>query len=704
MPEVKIILPEEFAKDQNKKRIPQSGEYVKLSEQTTKRLLKTGIIELSEEEKEKLLQQRNEFEQKEKYKEELKKEIKTEDLIEKYLNSENPVFQRLGAGIYKDTFYYGVRIWIPEKQRYCNAIITDKKEMFIDFPKEKDVSPELTSQIIYKFGIRYNSDFEEPDFPWAILGIKKFISGEIKQVDKNKIFNELIEMQNKAIVWNSNETYRAEKIACKVIASYFHPIWNNFEREAQVGHTSSAKSKKDALPYYLGFNTIKIAKQTESDLFRGIDAGCYWVFADNKDYENDEQQKATNTIIEVGFNKLGGYARTRAKNPITGKFESEKKAISGFMNYTSINPVDGGKLATMNRIDQNYNTAPIPQTEEEKAKFKYDYEKDYNFKQRAEELRTEQRVLALENWKKVKELYDSLETPFVGRMEDKIKPILTIAKWISEETYSHLVAYYQEKLEIYKMDVQELDDEFEFYSTLRNIFDEYCSPVIIPTKLLIEYWFNLNYAGEEENSKLRFKAQKEVPRRLKSATYFKRISIENRATAWEFKLEDLEYLRFSRGYVGLEEIKNSLEKTTSKIGNLDNLGNKGNLSNIGNLSNNNLSWDALSSYFALIDNQKPKMCNKKLPELPKSDLLCGESKKNQTENLPKELFGVVKSVFFELNKEIDEVLVSDIVSKIRSSNIQTSQYTDDEILKVCNWYVSKDILKIKDDSGAVILG
>lgn len=708
MVEVKIITPEAFAKDQKKKTIPEVGEYVTLPETTAKRLMKQGIVELSEEEKEKLQDKRNDYESKEKLKEELKKEIKTDDLIEKYFSSENPCFQRLGCGLYKGTWYYGIRIWIPEEQRFCNAIVTDKKEVYIDLPKKQGVPTELTSQIQHKFGIRYNSDFEEPDFPWTNIGVKKFLSGEIKEVDKNKIFNELIELQNKGIVWNSNEKHRAKKIACKVIASYFHPLWSNFERESQVGHTSTAKSKKDAVPYFTGFNSIKIAKQTEADLFRAIDAGCLWVFADNKDYETDEQQKATNTIVEVGFSKTGGYARTRAKNPVTGKFEVEKKAISGFMNFTSINPVDGGKLATMNRIDQNYNVAPIPQTEEEKAKFKYEYDKDKAFLDRAEELRTELRVLAYENWSNVKELYDTIQIPFIARMADKSKPILTIAKWINEQTYLDLVEYYQEKLESYQLDVQELDDEFDFIKNIRNLFNKFPAPLIIPTKELVSLWYDLNYAGEEENSKLRFKAQKEVPRRLKAATCFTRLSIKNRATAWKFKLKDLEYLRLSRGYATLKEINIELKETIDKLGNLGNSSNSSNLGNIGNIGNLDnsvvLSWDELSPYFALIDEKEAVDLGGKLPELPKMPGTYGfENKKDtQKSKIPKDLFSIVLHTYNDLSKEYDEVAVSQVVESMRK-DINNSQYTDEQVLDVCKWYIGKGY-PIKNDAEGVTLG
>jgi len=484
------------------------------------------------------------------------KKIERKDKINKYFSKDNPIFERLGAGIHKGNYYFGIRVWDEEKQKFFNAIITDSKEIFID------------EQITKTFGIHYNSCFEEPDFVWKNKAIEEYLNEKIKNIDKRKCFEELVLLQDKGIIWNEKEKSinRSEKTAVKIMASYFHPVWSNFERESSVGGSTFGKTKKDTVPYYCGFNTIKIAKQTESDLFRSIDATCSWIFSDNRDYENEEQQRTINQIVELGFSKKGGYARTRTNNKKTGKFESEKKAISGFINYTSINPLDKGFVATMNRIDLNWNTAVLTENPEDKKKFTYDYDQDKKFLEVAEKMRNQLRILAFENWKEVKEINDKIELPFTGRFLDKCKPMLVIAEWLGKDVFEKIINYYETKRQDLLLDSLESDTEFKFFEKIANMIYEAKSWLEIPVSELINHWFDIQYAPDltEDDfaikKKLRFKAEKEVPKMLKASGVFQRKNIGNRRVAWLFKLQSVEYLRLSRGYVSIKEIKEKIDQ------------------------------------------------------------------------------------------------------------------------------------------------
>lgn len=585
------------------------GDLTEFKKARAELLVEKGFVEYTKQEKKRIQKKVKQAMEVKAIKEEAVKEYKAEELVEKYLEDENPIFERLGNVIHNNSFAYGTRVFDKADDCFCNAIVTDKREMFVDRMERKNIPKDKTLQIQHKFGVRYNSDFEDPDFPWTNEGIRKFIKGEIKDVDKREVYEKILELLDRGIIWSDQEKHRPKKIACKIIASYFPVIWANFERESQIGHSTGGKSTKDIVPYYLGCNTIKVATQSEADLYRSIDATFGWIFADNKDYDSEEQARATNKIIEYGFSKVGGYSRTRRNDKKTGRFDVEKKAISGFMNFTSVEDITNEKVASRNRIDISNNIAPIPQTEEEKKKFKYDYEKDDAFKKESNEMRNDLRVLALENWREVQKLYKELETPFAGRFEDGSRPMLTIAKWIGDDVYADVEEYYKEKQLALEMDMRELDNEFDFYETLSIVAHEWGS-IKVPTKLLIDLWYSTHYGSSDDHmkQKLKYKSQKELPKALKSAVYFKRRSITNNATAWEFKLRDIEYLRLSRGYTTIEELKDKLKNTIGKIANLHNLHNKDNLGNIDNIDNKDLNFFHLEPFYKEIDSILKDFC------------------------------------------------------------------------------------------------
>lgn len=602
MDEYKVVDGVEYAKIVNSDKEVAKDSYVKLPAEKGKDLVERGAVELSADSTKKLTK-------KKKKEELLKKKFKVEEFIEKYLIKENPVNERLGCGIHKGCFYFGKKIWIDEYHCLCNAIVTDTKEIIFDKPDTKGTPEENLKDIQFKFGVHYGTDFEEPDFPWTNDGLKAFLSGEIKNVDKNKIFAEIVAMQDKAIVWAENEKLRPQKIVVKIIASYFHPIWQHFERESNVGHSTSGKSKKDEIAYYLGFNSIRVAKQSQADLYRTLDATCCWIFSENMDYLTDEERNAVNSIVEVGFDKRGGYARTRLADNKTGKWVVEKKAISGFMNYTSINALDQGKEATANRVDLNYNfpRAKESLTESEKIKYGYRYGKDPAFLTAAERLRTELRVLALENWKDVKQIHDTLKTPFSGRFDDKVRPILTIAKWLGDEVYADIVKYYERQEEQLVLDGKEQDKDFEFINALTEFIYKERTAIIAPTKTLIQLWYNLNYkeAEQEQEKNLYYKAQKELPRVLKSAASFTRVNIANNATAWVIKAKDLEYLRVSRGYTTAKEVADKLKAV---------YGGRETLLELSILDSPKITFSDLVPFFSVLDSKPKDLSLKNLDE------------------------------------------------------------------------------------------
>jgi len=433
----------------------------------------------------------------------VKKEGEEEyDQINEYIWDEEKLIQKKSfpMDLHKDIFYFG--LLLPR-----NALEKDKKgnvlgmrqDLFNVLITKKD-KPKLiqySKRVKEDLGLSFTSFPSYLPHRWKLDKIKKFLDGETKLVDGKELLDKIFKQYKKYLYIRNPTWYKIHSIWD--IGSYLYQLFEAYPLFELRGIADTGKSKSMGISSYISFNGGQLmVNPSESTLFRETEevrgakyfdeAEKLWIYnKSTKQYEGDVRTE----LINASYTK---EAKVPRQEKVGNKFITKWYSPYSPTQLSSINGLYG---ATETRAITRITT----KSPNEDKRGEIDPAEDRN-NDIWNEVRDECYRFALENWKELKEMYNEFPKDCgLKRRDYQIwKPILTISKFISEETYEEILKF---AIEMTKRKTEDLihESSFDYFclSAMKEVLEtnpEYNKVYINSIKIAY-----CNAKGDEEGRK-----------------------------------------------------------------------------------------------------------------------------------------------------------------------------------------------------------
>lgn len=353
-------------------------------------------------------------------------------------------------------FYYGLTI------RGREAIITstqkllrNTEEVFYDrVLREKRV---IGTNEIKQF-IDYGGYLGDIAPTISKEAIKKFLASD-KALDKRAIFQQVLDKINFYMDFGDDNSI-AYVQACWVIATHCYPLFYWFPHILFHAPSESGKSKNAFILMQMsfrGFDLGAAAGVTPAQIFRTIEGNRGSLVIDEYEkLEKSETQQLVNQILNASATRDAYVIRTEQ---IDKKWRAWKFPIfcpKIACSISGINPTSLNRFIVFQLL----------KTQTEKGKRKPNRQKDL---ESFVPLRDDISIFILENWKEIRQIYESLDLNLINRDEDNWLPLCAVAKFIGEDVLKKVFEYIQTYQDI---KLQSNDVEAEFFYLLYEVVDD----------------------------------------------------------------------------------------------------------------------------------------------------------------------------------------------------------------------------------------
>ncbi len=514
--------------------------------------------------------------------------------IQEALKTSKRTAKRLGQGINKGMFYHGTTL-IYKGKSYSAAITKDKtntakaylgfykvtwkcqtcgySELKIETDIEKARKPQncrceshtkrnfkitnVTNPIKDQFGLNYRTEFNDDsiDYIWKTQSINNYLLGTYTKKKVRGLYED-IEKINKKYIDHLNPAAH-KYIACWIIGTYVFTLFEQFGRLYFRAERGSGKTKQCRIIKFLAFNSMWVTKGTESSLFRDAEATCGTVIIDNMDKLHEDLKKAIEHSIETGWQYDSTIRLTNQNEGKTQKFQN----FSG-MSLNNIYGLDE------NTIDKTFEVPMLKSINSDIKRIK-PTTKSENW----EILRDNLRYWALDNWEKVKETYESLETELSGREYDVAEVPLTIAKLIGEDVYKDVLELVKERMQENESVDLENNHSFMVFSHVWKYFlnnplqieNNFFFSDISEDGIFEKFNPNLEQGSKEYTNKKRGFARY-LGKIIKGVPMFRKTGLSNGRTYVKIKKRDLQqYMKLQHFINDDLSLLTSTTSTTSTI-------------------------------------------------------------------------------------------------------------------------------------------
>lgn len=362
--------------------------------------------------------------------------------------------QYLDIGESKGVWYYGFNLNGKE------AIVTSNKKVFRNTFQKFRTQGETKTQGKNEIQtiLNYDGYLSDIGYIWSRKSIKKFLTSPEK-LDKKHYYKQI---KSKIDYYMDFDKYKNSSTVqtCWILATYVYPLFYWFPHILINAPSGSGKSKNGFLLKELSFRGYDLgasAGVTPAQLFRTIEGNRGTMLLDEFEKTDSDTQKMVNQILNASATKDAYVIRTEQINK---KWRSWKFPIfcpKIVCNITGINTTSLSRFIAFNLLKtQTAKGKRKPYKQQDKAQFK--------------PLRDDLHILMMQNWKEIKEIYDSLELDLSNRDEDNWMPVCAIAKWIGEDVFNSVMEFIQSYNDL----VIETNDitETVFYYMLENVTEE----------------------------------------------------------------------------------------------------------------------------------------------------------------------------------------------------------------------------------------
>ncbi|MDP3765299.1 MAG: hypothetical protein Q8R04_02200 [Nanoarchaeota archaeon] len=268
--------------------------------------------------------------------------------------------------------------------------------------------------------------------------IKRFLLSDLP-LDKRKIFREVVDKIIYYMDFEEQESI-AYVQACWILATHCYPLFYWFPHVLFHAPSESGKSKNAFILIQLsfrGFDLGAAAGVTPAQIFRTLEANRGTILLDEYEkLEKSETQQLVNQILNASATRDAYVIRTEQ---IDKKWRAWKFPIfcpKIACSISGINPTSQNRFIVFQLLKTN---------NVEKGKRKPYRQKDI---ESFIPLRDNNSILMLENWKEIRQIYESLNLDLINRDEDNWLPICAVAKWIGEDVFEKVLNYIENYKEI----------------------------------------------------------------------------------------------------------------------------------------------------------------------------------------------------------------------------------------------------------------
>lgn len=475
-----------------------------------------------------------------------KKEVR-DNYIKTLLSVERRKPQGLGQGYHRNRFYYGSTVEIKDKTHDC--IITSNREIFIDHGKG-DVN-EITSN----FGLNYRFPFYEEvlDFAWTRNGINKWLFEKYKVALKDT-FDKLVKLNKEFMLYEDERTHIF--IALDILKTYFFQLFPASGRTFFNAEPGSGKTNQIMIYKTFSFNPTTSADFSKASIYRIIESTGATILFDDLD-ELPEQQK-----LEVIRHIRVNYKKFKTIRADGGGGLGFKPTAYNSYSHLVFNNVYG--LGNDNITPQRLIVVRVLKHPEAKN---LTFDSD-NVKWSP--LRDDLYTAGLQYWKQVYDNYHKInDEDLESRQLEIFKPILAIAKTISDDVHNDVLEWYKENVK--RELVIDISENWE-YLMLKDIWnrvknkkdDEIVKITVKDLGYIISANLGYHELSKKEQANKLHSLCIHMGRRLKSYLMFKGYRIDGK-TCYDVYRSGIKQVIKSVGYSKdiLESDKNKGKNTLS---------------------------------------------------------------------------------------------------------------------------------------------
>lgn len=348
-----------------------------------------------------------------------------------------PLILPASAGIYADSFYYGVP-WIePTEDKHGNPI--DAREVYIIASDPIHNAKWFNARTPPNPLLRFKTGF----FPlrWSEESVKQYLTGETPALTIPSVFEKIRQQLQQYVELTSEAEY--DLTTSWLFATYYLPLFQTFPIFHIHGFKECGKSHLLIFLALLGFNG-SLDLPSSSALYRRAEAETPTLCID--DFEetfgkNAEKKEDFLRLLRVCYKRGNTISRVNKDKGMTVEFFevflpvalSNVKGMDDILSSRSI------QLIMRRSINKRITQRTYRPTDPVWA-----------------ELRNQQYVCALQNWRLVKEALDSFNEELYSREFELWLPLLSVAKIaLPEDRYGALVAYAQKSGQNKNLDSEE---------------------------------------------------------------------------------------------------------------------------------------------------------------------------------------------------------------------------------------------------------
>jgi hypothetical protein len=318
-----------------------------------------------------------------------------------------------------------------------------------------------------------------------------------------------------------------------ILSTYIYQLFTSMGYLFLCSDSGTGKTKWATIISLLSFNSINATNTTESAMFRIVEQSKGTLLIDDYDRIDEKKKAPIDQLLKVGYKRNGKTCRSEkiGDNYVPVFFDVYCPKI--ITNTEGLDPITYSRCIPLHLIKTLTN------------KGKLDVKENDVFWQ---EVRDVCYIWAFKNWRKVKEVYDSLEVEELNNRDlELVKPILAVAKVYSEEDYEVVLGLVKEIFSNRDLFDFSSDWDFVLFNALRKHYSDKSSfkSEEMQTKAVLDLMLQDMYFDEDDK---RRPSSKWVGRILSRIDLFpkKRVAA---GVQYSFSLDSIEKYMKTRGWL-----------------------------------------------------------------------------------------------------------------------------------------------------------